>query len=129
MIVQKISNYNASRYATDKFDNSDIKNYDTDFNTLFLALQGRVRFGGGTSGHNGENISGQFLQITTNGSANTESTFTHTLGSVPVGYIVLWQSIAGSIYQGPSTGTVWTSSTISLKGSAISITALLFLLQ
>lgn len=129
MIVSKISSYNASRYATDKFDNSDIKNYDTDFNTVFRCLQGRVRFGPGTSGNNGENIQGQFLQLTTNASANTESTFVHTLGSVPIGYIVIWQSIAGSIYQGPTTGTAWTSQSISLKGSANSITALLFLLQ
>lgn len=129
MIVQKISNYNASRYATDQYDNSDIKNYDTDFNTVFSCLQGRIRFGGGTSGNSGENISGQFLTITTNGTANTESTFTHTLGSIPIGYIVLWQSIAGSIYQGPTTGTSWTSSTISLKGSVVSINALLFILQ
>lgn len=129
MIVKKVSNYNASRYATDQYDNSDIKNYDTDFNSVFLCLQGRVRFGPGTSGNTGENISGQFLQITTNGTANTESTFTHILGSIPVGYIILWQDKAGSIYHGPNTGTLWTSSTISLKGSVISITALLFLLQ
>lgn len=129
MIVKKISSYNASRYATDDFDNSDIKNYDTDFNTVITCLQGRVRFGPGTSGNRGENIQGQFLQITTNGTKDTESTFTHTLGSIPIGYIVLWQNIAGSIYQGPTTGTAWTNTTLSLKGSANSITALLFLLQ
>lgn len=128
MKLQKISNYNASRYATDKFTASD-KDYDTDFNTLFQCLQGRVRFGSGTSGNKGENIDGQFLTITTNGTANTESTFTHTLGSVPVGYIILWQDKAGSIYQGPATGTAWTSTGISLKGSVVSITAQLFLLQ
>lgn len=129
MIVKKISNYNASRYATDKFDNSDIKNYDTDFNTVITCLQGRVRFGSGTSGNNGENLAGQFLTITTNGVANTESAFTHTIGAIPVGYIILWQDKVGSIYQGPITGTAWTSSSISLKGSVASITALLFLLQ
>lgn len=129
MIVKKISNYNASRYATDKFDNSDIKNYDTDFNTVITCLQGRVRFGSGTSGNNGENLAGQFLTITTNGVANTESTFTHTIGAIPVGYIILWQDKSGSIYQGPTTGTAWTSNSISLKGSVASITALLFLLQ
>lgn len=129
MIVKKISSYNASRYATDQYDNSDIKNGDTDFSTLFTCLQGRVRFGPGTSGNCGENMAGQFLTITTNGTANTESTYTHTLGSVPVGYIILWQNIAGSIYQGPTTGTAWTSTTISLKGSVVSITAQLFLLQ
>ncbi len=128
MIVIKKSNYNASRYATDKFDNSDIINYDTDFNNVINCLNGRVRFGPGTSGNDGENISGRFLTITTNGTANTESTFTHNMGAIPVGYIILWQDKAGSIYQGPTTGTAWTLSTISLKGSVISITAKLFLL-
>lgn len=134
MIVKKISNYNASRYASDEFLDSrkidfDIKNYDTDFNTVINCLQGRVRFGPGTSGNHGENIDGTFLQITTNGVANTESTFTHNMGSIPIGYIVLWQDKAGSLYQGPTTGTAWTSTAISLKCSVASVTFLLFLLQ
>jgi len=134
MIVKKISNYNASRYAGDDFEkghdiNTDIKNYDTDFNTVFNCLQGRVRFGPGTSGNAGENIQGTFLQITTNGTPDTESTFTHNMGAIPVGYIVLWQSKAGSLYQGPTTGTAWTSSAISLKCSVASVTFLLFLLK
>lgn len=129
MIVKKISNYNASKYATDKFDNSDIKNYDTDFNTVMSCLQGRVRFGPGTSGNRGENMAGLFLTILTNAVANTETTFTHTLASIPVGYIVLGQDKAGSLYQLASTGTAWTNSTISLKCSVASVTFSLFLLQ
>lgn len=129
MIVSKISSYNASRYATDQYDNSDIKNYDTDFNTVFQCLQGRVRFGPGTSGNKGENIDGVFLTIVTNGTANTESTFTHTLGSVPVGYIIIGQDKAASLYQLATTGTSWTSTTISLKCSVVSVTFNLFLLQ
>lgn len=128
MIVSKTSNYGASRYSEDDNKN-DIRQNDTDLTTLFTCLQGRVRFGPGTTGNDGENISGQWLTITTNGTANTESTFTHSMGSIPIGYIVVWQSIAGSIYQGPTTGTAWTSSSISLKGSAISINAKLFLLK
>ena len=129
MIVKKISSYNASRYATDQYDNSDVKNYDTDFNTVFLCLQGRVRFGSGTSGNNGENIAGQFLSITTNGVANTESTFNHTMGSIPVGYIVIGQDKAGSRYQLSSTGTAWTNNQISLKCSVASVQFKLFLLM
>lgn len=129
MIVIKKSNYNASRYATDKFDNSDIINYDTDINAIINCINGRVRFGSGTSGNNGENIQGQFLQITTNGVANTEDNFTHTLSSIPVGYIILWQDKAGSLYQGPTTGTAWTSSKIYLKCSVASVTFKLFLLM
>ena len=129
MIVKKISNYNASRYATDQYDNSDIKNYDTDFNTVFSCLQGRVRFGLGVSGNGGENIQGTFLQITTNGVANTESTFSHNNISMPIGYLVIWQDKAGSLYQGPTTGTAWTNTTISLKCSVATVTFLLFLLK
>lgn len=134
MIVKKISNYNASRYAGDDFEkghdlSTDIRNYDTDFNTVFNCLQGRVRFGAGVSGQPGENIQGKFLTITTNAVANTETTFTHTLGSVPIGYLILGQDKAGSLYQLSSTGTAWTSSTISLKCSVASVTFKLFLLK
>lgn len=129
MIVVKKSNYNASRYAHDQYDNSDIINYDTDFSNVINCLNGRVRFGPGTSGNNGENIAGQFITITTNAVANTESTFTHTIGSVPVGYLILWQDKAGSIYQGPTTLTAWTNTTISLKCSVASVQFKLFLLM
>lgn len=129
MIVIKKSNYNASRYATDPFDNSDIINYDTDFNQVINCLNGRVRFGPGTSGNNGENINGQFLTITTNGTPDTESTFTHTMGSIPVGYIIIGQNKAGSLYQLATTGTAWTSGAISLKCSVASVTFNLFLLM
>lgn len=129
MIVKKISNYNSSRYATDQYDNSDIKNYDTDFNTVMTCLQGRVRFGPGTSGNAGENIQGTFLTIVTNGVANAESTFTHNIGSIPVGYLILAQDKAGSLYQLAATGTAWTSTTISLKCSVATVTFNLFLLK
>lgn len=133
MIVKKISNYNASRYATDQFEtdqdvNTDIKNYDTDFNTVFMCLQGRVRFGPGTSGNAGENIQGTFLTIVTSG-ANTESTYMHNMGAIPVGYIVLGQDKAGSLYQLAATGTGWTTTTISLKCSVATVTFNLFLLK
>ncbi len=129
MIVVKKSNYNSSRYATDKFDNSDIINYDTDFNQVINCLNGRVRFGPGTSGNDGENIAGKFLTIVTNGVANTESTFTHNMGSIPVGYLVIGQDKAGSLYQLATTGTAWTNSTISLKCSVATVTFKLFLLM
>lgn len=129
MIVKKISSYNASRYATDQYDNSDVKNYDTDFNTVFTCLQGRVRFGPGTSGNAGENIQGTFLTIVTNVTPNTESTFTHNMGSIPVGYLITGQDKAGSLYQLSGTGTAWTSSTISLKCSVASVSFNIFLLK
>lgn len=127
MIVQKFLNFNSSRYATDA--KSDIREIDRDFDQIYDCLQGRIRFGTGNTGSNGENISGQWLTITTNASANTESTFTHSIGSIPVGYIVVWQDKAGSLYQGPTTGTAWTTTTISLKCSVASVQFKLFLLK
>jgi hypothetical protein len=134
MIVKKISNYNASRYAGDEFEKGhdiemDIKNYDTDFNTVINCLQGRVRFGAGVSGQPGENIQGKFLTIVTNGVANTESTFTHNMGSIPVGYLIIGQDKAASLYQLNNTGTAWTTSTFSLKCSVATVTFNLFLLK
>lgn len=129
MIVIKKGSYNASRYAHDQYDNSDTINNDTDVGNIINCLNGRVRFGPGTSGNNGENIAGKFLTITTNGTPNTESTFTHSMGSIPVGYIILGQDKAGSLYQLAATGTAWTSSAISLKCSVASVKFNLFLLM
>lgn len=127
MIVKKLYNYSSSQYSNNP--DSDKVLVDKDFSAVFSCLQGRVRFGPGTTGNDGENISGQWITITTNGTANTESTFTHSMGSIPVGYIVVWQDKAGSLYQGPSTGTAWTTTSISLKCSVASVMFKLFLLK
>lgn len=131
MILNKISNYNSSKYAVDPDESDtkgDVRSIDKDMVVLFACLQGRVRFGPGTSGNDGENIAGQFLTITTSATPNAESTFTHSLGGIPVGYLIIWQDKAGSLYQGPSTGTAWSSSTISFKCSVASVQFKLFLL-
>lgn len=127
MNIAQMSNYNKSKYAGPDLDYE--RDIDKDLNNLFLFTQGRVRFGNGTSGNDGENVSGQFLRITTNAVINTEDTFSHTIGAIPIGYIVLWQDKAGSIYQGPTTGTAWTNSNIYLKCSVASVSCLLFLLK
>lgn len=126
MIVNKLS---TQQTITDQSLPGVMYNLNADLNSLFTCLKGRVSFGSGSTGNGGENVDGQWLQITTNSSANTETTFNHTLGSIPIGYIPIWQSVAGSLYQGPTTGTPWTTSTISLKCSGTSVTFLLFLLQ
>jgi len=128
MIVSKLLNYNSSRYSEDNHD-GDIKEIDKDLITLFNCLSGRVRFGNGNTGRDGENVFGQWLTITTNAVANTEDTFNHSCGVIPVGYIIVWQDKAGSLYQGPTTGTSWTSSSIYLKCSIASVTFKLFLLK
>jgi len=109
--------------------NSYARSVNADITQLCRAINGMIRFGVGTTGTNGENIYGQWLQITTNATPNTESTFTHTMGNIPVGYIITWQDKAGNLYQGPTTGTLWTANTISLKCTVASVTFSLFLLQ
>jgi hypothetical protein len=96
---------------------------------LFRCLNGRVRFGRGTDGDRGENIQGEFQQFTTSATPDAENTIAHGIGAIPVGYIILWQDKAGSLYQGPSTGTAWTSSNIYLKCTVASVTFKVFLIQ
>jgi hypothetical protein len=108
---------------------SDIKkslqDLDTDLKNIMLFSAGRVRFGTGVDGARGENISGEF-QVFTAGSADAENTIAHTLGSVPIGYLVVKQSKAGSLYSG---STAWSSTNIYLKCSVASVVFTIFLLK
>jgi len=103
-----------------------VKVLDDDVLSLSLFTQGRVRFGGGGDGKRGENISGEFQVITTNASADTEDAFAHTLGSVPIGYIVLSRDKGGVIYDG---STSWTSTNIYLRSNVTSVATTIFLLK
>lgn len=116
------------------FDKTDptrwAREVDNDLGNVVTALQGRVRFGpNNTVTNKGENILGQFVTYTTNGTPNTEDTVPHSLGSIPVGYIVVSKSKAGDIYQQATTGTIWSSSNLYLKCTVASVVVTLFLLQ
>jgi len=104
---------------------SNIRRVEADLSQLFTASQGRVRFGSGVSGERGENISGEF-QTVTSSSANTEFTVSHSIGSVPIGFIVINNNTKGVVY---SSGTAWSSSAIYLKCSEATATITLFLLK
>lgn len=99
---------------------------DNDVEKLFQLTHGRIRFGTGADGDRGENIAGEFQVIADTGTANTEFSITHTLGSVPIGYIVLKNSVSGSIYNGSSS---WTSTTIYLKHSGANAAITVFILK
>lgn len=110
-----------------------IRILQTQIDKLYLCLQGRVDFGVGYSGLLtgsdtdtvfGQNIDGEFKQIKT-GNADTNQTFTHHLGSVPLGYIVLWQDKAGTIYK----GTTWNTTQIDLKCNVAAVTFLVFIVK
>lgn len=128
MLLTQLYNYQSSKFVPKESEDDKIM-IDKDLRKLFSLAQGRVRFGMGTSGNDGENVFGQWLTLTTNAIANTESTFTHSCGVIPVGYIVVGQDKAGSLYQLATTGTAWTSTSISLKCSVASVTFNLFLLK
>lgn len=127
MKTAKVSDYN----NFNKSDPSDwARSVNTDLNSLFLLSNGRIRFGSNSTATNkGENIQGQFITYTTNGTPDTEDIIPHNLGSIPIGYLIVSKNKAGDIYQQASTGTTWNSSTISLKCSVASVTATLFLIQ
>lgn len=122
MLLVKQSHYNQQ--------DKDISNYintaDSDLNNIFNALKGRIRFGDGNNGSRGENISGNFAVFTSDGSANNEFEVKHNLGAIPVGFLVIKQNKAGSLYSGT---TVWTSTSIFLKCSVASVAYSLFLLK
>jgi len=99
---------------------------DTDVKNLFLLSQGRIRFGTGTDGDRGENIAGEFQVYTSNVAPNTADSISHTLGSVPVGFIVINLDKGAVVYD---SGTAWTTTTISLKCTVASTTATIFLLK
>ena len=103
-----------------------LRDLDNDVKKLFDMAQGRVRFGTGTDGARGENISGEFQVVSDTGNANTEFSVIHTLGAVPVGYLVLKNSKAGAIYDGT---TAWTSTTIYLRHEAANAAVTVFLLK
>lgn len=125
MKLAKQSNH--SNNSTDK--NKHLFDIDSDLRNLFFAAQGRIRFGSGVDGERGENISGEFQQFTTSDTPDAENTIAHGLGAVPIGYIIIGQDKAGSLYQLSTTGTVWTSSNLYLKCSVASVTYKVFLLK
>ena len=117
MKLARISN----KLDSDGYD----KNLFADIANIFLAFQGRVRFGDGVDKARGENMSGEFHTITTAG-ADTEVVVAHTLGAIPVGYIVLMQDKAGSLY---SSTTAWTKSNIYVKCDVATVVFKIFLLK
>ena len=104
---------------------------------LYDAMHGRIRFGSATTGERGENVAGEFATFTSHATPDTEfsatltssGTFNNDVGAIPKGYIILHQDLAGSLYQGPSTGTAWTKSTIYLKCDVASVTFSVFFIK
>lgn len=105
-----------------------IRDLQTQVDRLYTCLQGRISFGVAVDGNSGQNIQGRFQQFTTSATPDAENTIAHELGSTPVGFIVLWQSKAGSLYQKPTTGTAWNATNLYLKCNVASVEFLIFVL-
>lgn len=116
----------ATQLNTERDQERLILSFDNDLQKLFTAMQGRIRFGTGADGARGENIEGEFQVVSDTGSANTEFAVTHTIGAVPIGYIVIKNSKAGTVYDGT---TSWTSTTLYLRHEAANAAITVFLLK
>ena len=99
---------------------------DDDLRTLFTFSQSKIRFGAGTDGSRGENISGEWQVVADTGTADTEFAVAHTIGSIPIGFLVMNIDKGAVIYD---SGTAWTSSNIYLKSSVANCAVTLFLLK
>jgi len=123
MKVNKISNYIGFRRTEPE---KHINAVDRDLLNIILALQGRIRFGDGTDAEQGENVAGEFQVVADTGSANTEFSVTHSLGVVPIGFLVTNIDKGGVVYD---SGTAWTTTAINLKCSVANAAVTLFLLK
>lgn len=65
-----------------------------------------------------DNVDCRSLTFTTSATPDASNTIAHTLGKVPIGYIVIYQNKAGSLYD---SGTTWTSTNIYLKSNIASV--------
>jgi len=83
-----------------------------------------ISFGSGTGVSDDQNIDCRFVDGTSNGVANTESSFNHNLKRTPIGFIIISKDKAGDFYNGSG----HTSSQLKLKCSVASVTfkALIF---
>lgn len=95
--------------------------YNDQMQQLFRAvanLQLTAHDGSIQHGDKAGNLAAAWVVFTSNGTADTEDAVTHTLGRIPLGYIVAGQDKAAILYDGL---TAWTDTTIYLKSSATSV--------
>lgn len=120
MIIQQTSTLNATNAV---LVNSNVQQQNqfssviTDITNIRNALNGNITFN--------DNMSGVFVTFTTS-TANASNSVTHTLGSIPIGFIVTNINVGGVVYA-PSTLN-WTATQIQLYCSAANATITVFLL-
>lgn len=102
------------------------RDIDRDLQDITNAFNSRIRFGTVADGARGENMAGEWQVIADTGSADTEFSVSHTVGSVPQGFLVTNIDAGGVVYD---SGTAWTDTTIYLKCSAANAAVTLFLIK
>ena len=89
-------------------------------------VSGHLSFGDGTVYSRSGNIDGQWVELKTPTVADTEITVYHSLGRVPIGYLVLAQNKAGSLYT--SQYASWSTSATAFKCNVASVLFTIILL-
>lgn len=89
---------------------------DNDLINLFNVFKGRIRLGTGTDGARGENLEGEF-QVFACGAAGTTSVVSHTIGSVPIGFLQINQNGFGGVYMTSANTTQAIFATLGTSGT------------
>jgi hypothetical protein len=92
------------------------------YQQLARLVNGNLGFGDGVRT---DNINGAWFIGTTPVISDTEFVVTHNLGRIPVGYLVVYQNAAGSIYDSMS---AWSTMQIFLKCSSPEVGVKLFII-
>lgn len=112
-IKRGIRTLNPSNKYEDVLD-QELRTYLYDLATM---LNGALKFS--------DNMNCQVVTVSDTGAANTEFTVTHTLKTVPIGFIVINNNKAGIVYD---SGTAWTTAAVYLKCNTANCTVKLILL-
>lgn len=90
--------------------------------TLPRVLNGQISFGDGATA---DNIKGEWKTVTSHATGGTEFAVTHTLGVVPVGFLLVVPPASGTVNKGT---TSWTTTNLYLNCSANAQTITIFVL-
>jgi hypothetical protein len=83
---------------------------------VVTALAGRLSLGTGVDGAHTGHLDWQARAFTAPSVADTAFEVAHGLGRTPIGYVVIYQSLPGSLYADVSRG--WTDEMVYLKSDA-----------
>jgi hypothetical protein len=92
------------------------------YEQLARVINGGISFGNGVTP---DNVNGVWASVANTGAANTNFTITHNLLRVPVGFILVSQTLGGVLYLGSVAAT---QTTITLKCTVANNNILVFIM-